>query len=65
MSHRMQVTLTNEQYEKLTELSNETGQTLAYIVREALNAHLARKGLRVRDEQLSPGGNMRGERESK
>lgn len=59
MSHRTQVTLTDEQYEKLKELSAETGQTLAYIIREAVNAHLARKGLRVRNEQLSPGGNMR------
>lgn len=62
MTKRINVVLTNEMHEKITELSRETGQPLATIVRDALAVHLKRKGLDV--TEVHPGwGGHRGDDE--
>lgn len=42
MGHRMQITLSDEQYERLRCHSQETGSPIAEVVRRSLDATLAR-----------------------
>lgn len=40
MAHRMQITLSDEQYERLRERSSSTGSPIAELVRRAVDAEL-------------------------
>ena len=42
MSHRTQITLEDEQYERLIELSRETGLGLAELIRQAVDERYGR-----------------------
>jgi hypothetical protein len=46
MSHRTQLTLTDEQYARLLALSRETGLSLSELVRQALDATYAGSGVK-------------------
>jgi Rod binding domain-containing protein len=48
MAHRMQITLTDEQYRQLLQRSTASGSSIAEIVRRAIDANEAEAGARER-----------------
>lgn len=48
MAHRMQITLTDEQYERLRRASEETGVSIAELIRRRVDAGAGRPSLEER-----------------
>ena len=59
MTQRLKINLTDEMGEALDKLSGDLGKPKAQIIREAIASHLKKHKIKVKDTNLSWGGNRR------
>lgn len=56
MTQRMNISMTDEMHEKLSEFADQRGQAIAYVIRESVALYLERSKIRVKDVHPGWGG---------